>query len=363
MAPCLQPVSLMHLNRESEGIKFLRLLRKPKNVGEVVQAMWERVDTVVRDPFAREEGDDERYLTLLKGLHRRGAEFSERSVTEILIACAMLGLTRCISVVAKQPFVDPNGKVGSVTPLMAAICGGNIACLKELLSHPTMDVNLVSSGDSPLSVCVKNGLSECLAHLVAHPAISLNTPVAGETVLSMAVRYGQIDCLHILLNHKNIDINARNGEAVRLALKSSNGTVLSALLNHRNVDPNIVLEDGALDGNLGCLDMILSHASLKEVRFPGFLIAAVKCKNLPLLRRLLSLPCLDVNAEAKGTTALIAAAKFGRTDCLRLLLDHPQIDIHLKSSVGDTALTTALSSGQNHCVKMLMWEVYHKHFY
>ena len=64
---------------------------------------------------------------------------------------------------------------------------------------------------------------------------------------------------------------------------------------------------------------------------------------------------IDLNSKNdKGETLLIAAAKQGRTECLKELLAQEDIKLNAQNNVGCTALSLAACYGQTECLKMLL---------
>jgi ankyrin repeat protein len=66
----------------------------------------------------------------------------------------------------------------------------------------------------------------------------------------------------------------------------------------------------------------------------------------------------DVNSQsrAKGSTALHAAAQYGRVDCMRLLLENnaAKVNVNQQNSTGMTGLHFACMNGRMECVRLLI---------
>ena len=64
---------------------------------------------------------------------------------------------------------------------------------------------------------------------------------------------------------------------------------------------------------------------------------------------------INVNHARYGYTALIHASKLGHTECVELLLKHPNINVnHATNNDGHTALRYASYNGNTECVELLL---------
>jgi ankyrin repeat protein len=233
---------------------------------------------------------------------------------------------------------------GALTPLVYAVRADDLDSVKVLLAAGA-DLNQVTGyGWSPLLVATQNRYYRLGAYLIDHGADVNLANQGGWTPLYLAtdnrniesgdypVRKGDMDHLDFikLLLDKGANVNARmkdstetrtvftnqwldeNGATAFLRASQSGDLVLMKLLLAHGADPKIdtVLHVTALEvaAGVGWVEGITYEWS------PEATLEAVKM--------LLDLG-LDVNAQADtGRTALHGAAHKGRTDVIRVLVDH-----------------------------------------
>lgn len=233
---------------------------------------------------------------------------------------------------------------GALTPLVYAVRADDLDSVKVLLAAGA-DLNQVTGyGWSPLLVATQNRYYRLGAYLIDHGADVNLANQGGWTPLYLAtdnrniesgdypVRKGDMDHLDFikLLLDKGANVNARmkdstetrtvftnqwldeNGATAFLRASQSGDLVLMKLLLAHGADPKIdtVLHATALEvaAGVGWVEGITYEWS------PEATLEAVKM--------LLDLG-LDVNAQADtGRTALHGAAHKGRTDVIRVLVDH-----------------------------------------
>jgi len=105
--------------------------------------------------------------------------------------------------------------------------------------------------------------------------------------------------------------------------------------------------------NLGMLYFFIGIKPIAE--FNKELIKASKTGNLMLLKGLLAIPGINVNAkDNNGDTALMMASNEGNTEIAKLLLSKPGINVNAKGNYGDTALMMASYNGDEEIVKLLL---------
>ena len=85
------------------------------------------------------------------------------------------------------------------------------------------------------------------------------------------------------------------------------------------------------------------------------LFCAAHKDHTECVRLLLAAPGIDINQAAQnGYTPLIVAVGMGHTECVRLLLAAPGIDINQAAQDGDTPLNWAAYNGHTECVNLLL---------
>lgn len=105
-------------------------------------------------------------------------------------------------------------------------------------------------------------------------------------------------------------------------------------------------------------DLVSGKADLMKVsRGTTFFIQAVKTRNIPLIKSILSRgEPFNINyiGEKDNKTALMAALDAeGSVECAKLFIDHPDMDVHLINDIGENALHYA-SRGRVEGTKILL---------
>jgi len=85
------------------------------------------------------------------------------------------------------------------------------------------------------------------------------------------------------------------------------------------------------------------------------MVAVLKNLNIELIKALLAVPGIDVNAKDKnGTTALVYALEFNYPETLKILLKAPGVNANIQNEFGGTFLMRAALSGHTEIVKVLL---------
>lgn len=149
--------------------------------------------------------------------------------------------------------------------------------------------------------------------LLQHPSIDPNKrDSSGRTALLHAVTRRNTDIVKSLLNHPSIDINIPDSKGntawicfVTENIKDPEHEIIQLFLDNKSVDVNKI--DGQ-SGHTGLMHMILKNAEVENIKL--------------LLNRI----DIDVNVvtannfATAGMTALMIAAKYGRVEALKALL-------------------------------------------
>lgn len=158
-----------------------------------------------------------------------------------------------------------------------------------------------------------------------------------DTVLIQSCKNGWGQLLNLLIKHKNIDINLFNKctgiNALIAACDASNAAFVDLLLSHEKISISLNHQD-----NYG--------------RTPLFYC----CRNgaEECVKLLLNHPAINVNTCSKdGSSPLFVASSEGRATIVKLLLSHPGIDVNVINVNSDTALGVATLMGRTACNQLL----------
>ncbi|KAH6903929.1 ankyrin repeat-containing domain protein [Coprinopsis sp. MPI-PUGE-AT-0042] len=275
---------------------------------------------------------------------------------------AFYGLEDLISPASQLQPPNATTAIHRRSPLMLAVHGGHLACAKALLSLPDIDINLGDViGWNALMHAIYNGHIECIRLLVEVPGIDINAAgQEGWTPLICAVRKGNAEAVNVLLGLPGIDINARdeNGWTPLIcAVRWGHLEVAKLLPRTVGIDINATDRDGwtALmhAADLGRAE-IVKHA----LDAPGVDVNAVSTlrkEKHAANRRVYFNKQDSKNKHNDKWTALMLAARQGRTEAVKQLLAAPGIDVNVMSKPGgETALSQAYRWGHREIVDLLL---------
>jgi ankyrin repeat protein len=157
----------------------------------------------------------------------------------------------------------------------------------------------------------------------------------GYTPLIYACREGHVSIVRQLLARDDVNINALGilrSTPLMVACRHNQVEIVNLLLAKRdNLNPAIV--DNSGDNALGC------------AAFYG-------C--IDIVKLLLNHPDVDLNFVGEYGTALMGGSGGGFPDVVKLLLDQEGIDVNIQSNSGKTALSEAAYFNNVECAKLLL---------
>ena len=253
---------------------------------------------------------------------------------EALLNAARKGNTDTLSLLltagADVNTADKNG----MAPIHWAALGGHTDSLKLLLAAP--GINLSSSdkhGFTPLHLAAYGGRTECVKLLLAAPGIDVSKPAKnGKTPLELVTEKGHTECAQ-LIRQATAGTDSEEPMSVSGSDSEKPMSIIISSLIALGDDVNRIRDDGET--------LLISSAR------QGF----TECVKL-----LLAAPGIDVNKADNecGMTSLHNAAAEGHSECVKLLLAAPGIDVNYADEDGWTPLWSAAYKGQTECVKLLL---------
>ena len=267
------------------------------------------------------------------------------------------------------------------TPLHMAATNGHADCVRLLLAAPGSDVNRANeNGETPLNMAAARGHEECVNLLLAAPGSDVNKANEnGETPLIIASKQGHTECVRTLLTAPGIDVNKANMSGnTPLALAATNGhtecvrTLLAAPgieVNSEDKDSQTPLHWAENNNHTECADLIraaggksrraailLEQMGISPEQYNSSLYAAVRDRETEKISLLLAAGADAnwANEDENGTTPLVLAAQKGHTECVRLLLAAPGIDVNKANKDGTTPLSWAAQKGHTENVSLLL---------
>eukprot|EP01116_Phalansterium_solitarium_P014079 TRINITY_DN315_c1_g1_i2.p1 TRINITY_DN315_c1_g1~~TRINITY_DN315_c1_g1_i2.p1 ORF type:complete len:591 (+),score=116.21 TRINITY_DN315_c1_g1_i2:144-1916(+) len=194
--------------------------------------------------------------------------------------------------------------------------------LQGAADHPDLErcINDKQRGRTPLFLACLRRDHEMIHLLLQHGA-DPNIVCRGATTLYMCCIYGQPETVQLLLDHK-----------------ADPNTVVTV---HHTVPLHVAANKGIME----LLDMLLAHGADTEIASPKYgtaLHVAISKNHQRTARRLMDVGALPNAVNADGETPLHLAAYGGLLDCVRLLLQHGDLDATIKEHIdGNTPLHVA----------------------
>jgi ankyrin repeat protein len=190
------------------------------------------------------------------------------------------------------------------------------------------------NGEAPIHIAAKTGDIALLNQLIAQ-GVNPNLPDRyGVTPLHIATAKGHKDFIDALLLQPGIEVNTQNHSqltALHIAIANKYQEIANALLAHPRIDVNSRDYDG---------DTAL------------ILAKAYGCAEVANI--LLACPETEFNDSDDYGKVLILAIKRGFHDLTQELLARPGINVNVKNSHGDTALSCAAERARKDVVIALL---------
>ena len=158
----------------------------------------------------------------------------------------------------------------------------------------------------------------------------------GCTPLHQAVKSGRVEIVKLLLNHSGItDVNARDTEGFYPITHAVSKEMMELLLSNPDIDVNVLdpedrtpLHIAVISGRVEIVELLLSHSGTNDVNtkyaYGLHPINHAAVINTPKgIELLFEHPSINVNAQGpKGHTALNKAARYGKVEIVKLLLNY-----------------------------------------
>ncbi|MDO5465146.1 MAG: ankyrin repeat domain-containing protein, partial [Akkermansia sp.] len=251
------------------------------------------------------------------------------------------------------------------TPLHIAAGYGYTQCAQLIIASGANINSTNSVGNTPLHEAAKYNQTECVQALIEAGA---DVNKGNNTPLSEAVQKGHIECIQLLLYTPGIDINCLvnwfDDTALHYAVKENRADILSLFIkagadvNIRNKDGKTPLWLAVEKERFDFLQLLVAAgANVNEPlnnRKETLLHHAIHCKNIALVKQIISVGA-NVNIEdISRTTPLMLAVRNNLTECVKLLID---AGANLNLADGprdDSPLILAVRNNLPECVKLLV---------
>lgn len=260
------------------------------------------------------------------------------------------------------------------TPLYQAAAEGLTECVKLLLAAPGIDVNKADKyGDTPLNVALWNGHTECAELIRAAGGLETQKTKekAKQQLKAMGISYYDSAILEAYDSPKTLYLLITAGANVNITDTDNVTTLYKAACNGKTQCVKLLLAapginvnktryttsplyEAAYNGHKECVKLLLNAPGI-DIREWNQISIAVLQNDLNSVKELI-LSGTDVNKEdLNGETPLYWAARYGLTECVRLLLAAPGIDVNKEGGKYDmTPLCAAAKNGHTECVRLLL---------
>ena len=261
-----------------------------------------------------------------------------------LIKAAWHGREECIRILLEAPGIDVH-KGSSWTALGFAATYGRPESIKVLLESPDLDINAPVRGGKPaLHVAADNGHTDCVRALLRAPGIDVNK----ENPLYEAAYQGSPECVRLLLEAPGINLNQ---EKALQAAKNMGHVECAALIEAAMQGKPLPTAFPKLSKQEA--RRLLSDQGIEPQEYTSKMYSASIFGDADTLKQLIAVGA-DVNSPYKGYLPLVNAAYHGRTECLKILLAAPGIQVNKANKDGWSALWIAAHAGRTDCVKLLL---------
>lgn len=342
-----------------------------------------------------ESGDHEAPLDILKSLfntksfrfgrwyslcHSGDSLEAAMETTTSIFAASEVGLTYMVKFLLTQTNAEINLRnYDGLAPLQIAILCGKPDIVQLLLHENRCDKNIrCLEGETLLHLATSFHMHDThdalkiMKMLLAHPDIDPNAQeVDGDTPLHHAVRTGLLDWVKLLLGTNNIDVNAlERGRNTPLNLASTRGAldVVQCLLNAKETDINLPNLSGSTPlgsaikyGHISIVCLLLERKDIwvNMVRVGPSQITALTqalwSRERDIVKLILQHPDLDVNMPNEfGLTPLMQTLDWGYFKLAELILQHPDVDVNIPDKFGLTPLMKTSDRGYFKLAELLL---------
>ena len=212
------------------------------------------------------------------------------------------------------------------------------------------------SESTSLIWAIENGVEGTVQRAVDACRCLNPIPEIFHMALQFAAKQGHVHLVEMLLNVNGINSNFRGGwlqaAPILFAAKEGHSAIIKLLLSAVNIDPDVPDSEGSTPlmyacwgGHVSIVRQLLARDDVEVNLSNGSttpLITAVKTGLVEVVESLLTRDDLKPNiVNNRGEHALGYAVFRGQVDIVKLLLDHPDIDLNLMARNGYTVLMLA----------------------
>ncbi|KAH6868114.1 ankyrin repeat-containing domain protein [Alternaria rosae] len=310
-------------------------------------------------------------------LTRLGNDFTNQDNSKKLSFAVRMGHDLLVAALLDDPEVDGNQRIVNhkkgFRQIHLAAYYGRTKVMEILIACNRVNKTLETyDSRQALHIAASQGSAAIVKQLIQHPSVDVNCQDRdAETPLHYASSKGHTMVVQQLTSHPSVDVNCQNRDAATpLHYAASNGHRETASLLLRLSDS---IRDGhrisskELPTSLAFTKEDFLHRLLKHPDFGGpnkilpgryktILNVAVRENDCEVIEFLVACQDVDVNMGDKyGWSPLLNAARDGKLEAVRLLLQHKDIDVNqFIPGLSWTALDYAKVHKHNEIVDLLL---------
>ncbi|KAL4819567.1 ankyrin repeat-containing domain protein [Aspergillus spinulosporus] len=224
------------------------------------------------------------------------------------------------------------------TPLAMAVQRGYLKTVEELMGRIELDVNRRNAEEydmSPLATAASKGYEELFRLILSHPSVHKDIrDSSGHGILKHAAAGGNVNIVREVLKWPNVDVNLRGAD-------DSTPIMWAALYGHESV-VRILIDEGA------AVNLYSSQLHLQLMRLLGPESEEV-APSIELLNAMTGRTAVLV-----GSSALDAAAHGGHVGTVKVLIEHPDVELEQYDLDNRTPFANAALTGHAGVVKLLL---------
>lgn len=185
------------------------------------------------------------------------------------------------------------------------------------------------------------------------------------TPLMLAASYGHVHIVRFLLTNPKVNVNIQNefGEtALLLAAQEGHQNIIKILMQVDGINimacdkqGNTALATAAFFGHETIVKFLLQFpgADINNALINSAAGISSNSTRLNLIKHIVTIPGININAQNGYGTALIGAINWGDLETVKFLLDVPGINIDAKDKRGETALIIAIRLNHSDIVEII----------
>ncbi|KAL4978296.1 ankyrin repeat-containing domain protein [Aspergillus desertorum] len=233
--------------------------------------------------------------------------------------------------------VDAEDSRGRMPMIMAAQ-RGYLEVVEELTRRADLNINCRNAEEydmSPLATAASKGYEEIFRHILSHPTVRKGIrDSSGHGILKHAAAGGNENIVREVLKWPNVNVNLRGAD-------NSTPLMWAALYGHESV-VRLLIEKGA------AVNLVSSQLHLQVMR----LLGSEPTDMAPSIELLNAM--MGRTAVLVGASALDAAAHGGHEGTVKLLIEHPDVELDQKDIDDRTPFANAALTGHVGVVKLLL---------